>query len=262
MLSRIWLINSILALMVVLFGLKAYGVWVQGNEGHEIPQMVQKPTQRIAKPSKELYEIKILPESKYDVLMSLNLFAPERTEIIPEKKNQAEQSKKLSVAEQKNLTQYLSQLTLYGMVITNDLAEALVSYSVKKLALKGRTRGIRNNPRVNRKSPKQTKWIKAGDKLGDFKVVSIEPDRVLLKAGDQSYDLLLYDKENIKKRRPAKPKPGPNVVGVTVAPKAEKVTAKNRTIPSAPNKDVAPKPFSKAIPQSMQKNLKKTIEKK
>jgi hypothetical protein len=265
MLSRIWLINVILGLFVVFFGLKAYGVWIhQGNKGYETPGMAQQPTQGITKPLRELYEIKIPPESEYDVLVALNLFSPERTEIIPEIKKQDERSKKLSVAEQKNITQYFTQLTLYGLVITNDTAEALVSYPVKKPALKKRRTSIRDKTKrkVNSLRVKQTKWIKAGDKLGDFTVVSIEHDRVFLKAGDQSYDLLLYDKEKIKKRRPAKPKMGPNVVGVSDAPKTATVKGKKETIPSGVKKGVTDKAPSSTIPAATQENLKKAIEKK
>ena len=67
---------------------------------------------------------------------------------------------------------------------------------------------------------RQTKWVKVGDTLGKFKVVSIKPDGVQLKVGGESFDLLLYDKEKLKKRGPAKPKTGPNVVGVSLEPKA------------------------------------------
>ena len=222
MLTKIWLINAIMVLFAVFFGFKAYGVWVQGNKGFDIPEMTQKPDHRISKSSEALHKRNIPPETKYEALMSLNLFAPERTVIIPEAVKPDKASVKLSAADQKKVKQYLKNLTLYGLVITNDSAEALVSHPVAKSVLRGRKTTIPKNRRRNTQSAtnKKTKWIKAGDTLGDFKVVSIKPDRVLLKAGDQSYDLLLYDKEQLKKRGPAKPKAGPNVVGVSVTPKA------------------------------------------
>ena len=249
MVSRIWLANAILALLVVFLGLKAYGVWIQGTRGQEIPQMAQGSTREITEPSRDLNAIKVPPESGYDELATLNLFASERAEIIPEMKKQDEKPTKLSAAEQKDITQYFSKLVLYGLVITNDSAEALVSCPVKKPVLKRGTNPNRNNLRSNKQVPtvkqtrnnlrsnkqipavKQTKWIKAGDKLGDFTVVSIDPDRVFLKAGDQSYDLLLYDKEKVKKRGPARPKTGPTVVGADVRPSVPKVKGKKVDIP-------------------------------
>ena len=216
MFSRMWLINVILLLLFAFLGLKAYGVWFQGNTGDKTPEIAGNPIQKTPKPAAALSERKISPQTKYDALIALNLFHPERTETILEAPKPNEKSKKLSVAEQKNIKQYFIKLTLYGLVITNDSAEALVSYPVEKPVLNGRKNTRRN---VKRLTARQTKWVKAGDSLGDFKVVSIEPDRVQLKAGELSYDLLLYDKEKLKKRGPAKPETGPNVVGVFVKPK-------------------------------------------
>jgi hypothetical protein len=130
MFTKIWLINAIMALFAVFFGFKAYGVWVQGNNGFDIPEMTQKLAQRIPKPAEALHKRKIPPETKYKVLMSLNLFAPERTELIPKAVKPDKASIKLSAADQKKVKQYLNNLTLYGLVITNDSAEELVSYPV------------------------------------------------------------------------------------------------------------------------------------
>jgi hypothetical protein len=217
MLSKIWLINVVLLFLVGFFGLKAYGVWVQGNAGDNPPQIGRKLVQKSPKPVATPYDRKIAPETKYDALITLNLFSPERKETILETPKPDAKAKKLSASEQKNNNQYFTKLTLYGLVITNDSAEALVSYPVAKPVLTGRKSKSRN---VKRLTARQTKWVKVGDTLGDFKVVSITPDRVLLKIGDQSFDLLLYDKGKLKKRAAAKPKTGPNVVGVSVKPEA------------------------------------------
>jgi len=261
MFSRIWLINVILLLLFAFFGVKAYGVWFQGNTGDKTPEIAGNPVQKTPKPVAALYERKIPPETKYDALITLNLFHHERTETILGAPKPDEKSKKLSAVEQKNMKQYFSNLTLYGLVITDDSAEALVSYPVARPVLKGRKAAIPKNTRRNikRLAVKQTQWVKAGDTLGDFKVESIKPDRVLLKAGEQSYDLLLNDKEKPKKRAPAKPKTSPNVVGVSVAPKLAKGKG---TIPPTDKKGLAIKALSGIAPPLTQKNLKKTIEKK
>jgi hypothetical protein len=228
MFSRIWLINVVLALFVCFLGFKAYGVWAKENKAFHVPKAVQKPIQGIPKPPDSLHKRKIPPESRYDILMTLNLFSPERAEALPEVAKPDEKSKKLSATDKKDIQQYFKSLTLYGLVITNDLAEALVSHPVRKPVLKGGKAVIPKNRRRNikRLTVKQTKWVKAGDTLGDFKVVSIKPDRVLLKVSDQSYDLLLYDKDNLKKRAAPKPKTGPNVVGLSVKPKTGSKVAK------------------------------------
>ena len=119
-------------------------------------------------------------------------------------------TKTLSAVEQKNIEQNFSKFTLYGMVITDDSAEALVSCPTTPLVFKRGTKPKRTQ------AVKQTKWVKAGDALDDFKVVAVKPDRVLLEAGGESYDLLLYGNEQVKNRGSAKPKPGPTVLGASV----------------------------------------------
>ncbi len=241
MFSRIWPINVILLLLFAFLGLKAYGVWFQGNAGDKTLEMVVEPARKAPEPLAALYEKKIPPGEKYDALIALNLFSPERTETILEAPKPDGKSKKLSASEQKNIKQYLINLTLYGLVITNDSAEALVSYPVAKPVLNGRKRKSRN---VKRLASRQTKWVKVGDTLDDFKVVSITPDRVLLKVGDQSFDLLLYDKGKLKKRAAAKPKTGPNVVGVSVKLKTgSKVAATPAKTPAVKTKSQSAIPF-------------------
>ena len=252
MLSKIWLINVVLLFLVGFFGLKAYGVWVQGNAGDNPPQIGRKLVQKTPKPVATPYDRKIAPETKYDALIALNLFSPERKETILETPKPDAKAKKVSVAEKKVIEQYCAKLTLYGLVITDDSAEALVSYPVAKPALKGRKNTRRN---VKRLTARQTKWVKAGDSLGDFKVVSIEPDRVLLKTGDQSYDLLLYDKEKLKKRGPAKPKTGPTVVGVSIKPK----TGSQVTGETQKTKEVSQTGKSSAKPPALNTKGKSSI---
>ena len=253
MLSRIWLINVILALLAAFLGFKAFGVWVQGNKGLNIPDMGGKPAQEAPRPAVALHERKIRSESEYDVLVTQNLLAPERKEIFPEAAKPDKKSKKLSTVEQKNTQQYFKSLTLYGLVITNDSAEALVSHPVAKPVPKGKKATIPKNRRRNikRLTVNQTKWVKAGDTLGDFKVVSIKPDRVVLKAGDKSYDLLLYDKDNLKKRAAPKPKTGPNVVGLSVKPKTGSKVAKvpvKSPVVKAKGQSTIPFPTKKGTP--------------
>ena len=187
MFSRIWLINVILLLLFAFFGVKAYGVWFQRNTGDKTPEIAGNLVRKTPKPVAAPYERKIPPETKYDALITLNLFHPDRTETILGAPKPDQKSKKLSTAEQKNMKQYFSNLTLYGLVITNDSAEALVSHPVAKPVPKGRKKVIPKNRRRNikRLTVKQSQWVKAGDALGDFKVVSIKPDRVVLKAGEQ-----------------------------------------------------------------------------
>ena len=227
MFSRIWIANVVLALLVAFFGLKAYGVWFQENEGFEISGKALKPVHRVAETVGMLDKVQITPESEYDSLMTLNLFSPDRTEILIDEVKPSEGVETKSPAEQVNREQFLKSAILYGMVITEGSAEALVSNPAPKPVIKQRRRlGIQKKPETKRLKVKQTKWVKAGDAFGDFEVVAIKPDRILLKAGGQSYDLLLHDKEKVRIRGPARPKTVPTVVGADVRPSTQKVKGK------------------------------------
>ncbi|MCF8127564.1 MAG: hypothetical protein K9N10_03540 [Deltaproteobacteria bacterium] len=263
MFSKIWLINAVLLCLFGFLALKAYGVWFHAKTANETPAIAIKSAQSTPKPLAALDDRKIPSETTYDALINLNLFHPDRTETIVGVPAPDAKSKKLSAKEEQNIEQYFTSLTLYGMVITHDSAEALVSYPVSKSALQSRKALIPKNRRRNvpRISAKENKWVKVGDTLGDFKVESVKPDRVVLKTGEKSYDLLLYDKENLKKRESAKPKSGPTVVGVTVTPEATALNGKKETIPPTAKKGIAGIAPSKVNPPMAQKNLKKAIEK-
>ncbi len=212
MVSRIWLVNAILALFVAFFFVKAYEVWFEENKGMEIPKTVQNPIPSDPNSLEVLDKINIPAESEYSVLMTQNLFSPERTEILPDEAKPAEGEETISAAQQKNLEQSLKKITLYGMVITETTAEALISDVVVAPAVqKGRTLN-RNRIKINK-----TKWVKVGDALGEFQIADINPEGILLKAGSATFDLRLYDAERIKKRVPVKQKEGPTVVGIAGA---------------------------------------------
>ncbi|MBW2354884.1 MAG: hypothetical protein JRF51_16900, partial [Deltaproteobacteria bacterium] len=86
MFSRIWLINLILILGALFFGLKAYGVWTR-----DVASPLQTPPRETRKGSagkgsvkKGLPKKRLLPESAFSVVVEKNLFAPERKEVKPE----------------------------------------------------------------------------------------------------------------------------------------------------------------------------------
>ncbi|MCF8129967.1 MAG: hypothetical protein K9N10_15765 [Deltaproteobacteria bacterium] len=263
MFSKIWFINIILLFLVCFLGIKAFEVWFHGNTGDKAPELAIESAQPTPKPLAAPDDRKIPPETTYDALINFNLFSPERTETILAAPTPDAKSKKLSAAEQKNIEQYFSSLTLYGMVITDDFAEALLSYPVSKSALQSRKAVIpksrgRNVPRI---SAKENKWVKVGDTLGDFKVEAVKPDRVVLKTGEKSYDLLLYDKENLKKRETAKPKSGPKVVGESVTPETAALNEKKGAKPSIAKWEGSKMVPSKANPPIAQKDPKEEKEK-
>lgn len=197
-----------MALCVALFGLKAYEVWSEGESpvlktGNAESRQVQTGK----KPVQGITERKVPPESNYEVVMGKNLFSPKRIETKPETGKQDVKGEGGESPTQKEMEVVLKGIMLFGVVIADDYTAALVT-------------DIGDMPTANKRGrrPKRMvatnkmKWVKVGDTLGDFKVAEITNDRVLLKAGSDKYDLLLYDKDKPKIRVPIKPSSKPVVV--------------------------------------------------
>jgi hypothetical protein len=76
------------------------------------------------------------------------------------------------------------QVTLQGFV----LAEGYQSASIV------------NPGRPLHKGERETKSMRIGDMVGEYKLSKILPDRILLEAGEDSFEVLLYDPRSPKKR--------------------------------------------------------------
>ncbi len=215
MISKIWLINFILALFVAFFGFKAYGVWSQEQPNITARQKSGKASSIVQRPDALLDKRQTPPEKDYAVLINQNLFSPERKEVLPEEKKPARAEEKLHAVEKKNLEEMLDKMVLYGLVITEDSAKALISdVSFEPVVRMGR------KLKLKKLTVGEVKWVKTGDTVGDFEVSKIEKDRVHLKVKGNDYELLLYDKDKLKPHAPVKPKGAPTVVGGT-APQPE-----------------------------------------
>jgi hypothetical protein len=229
MFSKIWLVNLILALFAAFFGLKAYGILSEGHKTGVETRAVEGHREKVRKgTAKGLMRRPFPPESAYAMVVSKNLFSPERSVSEPGQGKQDEKDS-LRVGQLKNA---LKRITLYGVVITDDYRAALVTSTRKK------TRPGRRRLTQQKAGEKQTKWVRKGDTLSDFEVAEIMEDRILLKAGSKSYDLLLYDKDRPKIRVAAKGAAKSKVVPrkgrklkrpkrTPVTPPAEKATARD-----------------------------------
>jgi len=208
MFSRLWLINALMLLCATFFGLKAFAVWSEGESPVlETGNAENRQVQTVKIPVQGITKREVPPESTYEVVMEKNLFSPKRIEPKPETGKQDAKNVGGESPTQKQLEVVLKGISLFGVVITDDYAAALVT-------------DIGNMPSSSkgRRLPKRMlgtnkmKWVKVGDTLGDFEVAGITDDRVLLKAESIKYDLLLYDKDKPKIRASVKPKSKPAVV--------------------------------------------------
>jgi len=80
------------------------------------------------------------------------------------------------------------QITLYGVAITGDYQSASIAQTGKPVPKGGR----------------ETTTIKIGDRIGDYKLTKIMPDRIQLANGEDSFEVLLFDPKTPKKRMDVK----------------------------------------------------------
>jgi len=196
MFSKIVIINIMLALVLIFFGFKTYGVW---KKGEDVVIGNQKTSKAALHSPKKVAEREILPESYYSAVIERDLFSPERREFLPEVSESEVEAEPQKMPGKK--------ITVYGVVIVDDDVTALIS-----------------NP--ERKSgEKPTRWVRTGDKLGDITVVSIEKASILLSDGIQKYRISLYDHAK-PQTRPTAPKTEEPTV----------ITTKTQTKPKEPEK--------------------------
>lgn len=232
------MINIILLFFVAFLGFRAYGVWSRETLDTHISLKPEKVSQNIQQPELKLDRQPLPQEKEYAVLINQNLFSPERKEVLPEEKEPAKAEEKMYAVEKKSLDKMLDKMVLYGLVITEDSAEALVTdVSYRPVVRRGRSLNLK------KVTVGETKWVKSGDMIGDFKVTKIESDRIRLEVKGHDYDLLLYDNEKLKPHAPVKAKGGPTVVGGT-ASKADQASIPVGKTPSLTEKK------SPILPQS------------
>jgi hypothetical protein len=103
-----------------------------------------------------------------------NIFNPDRKEFPVLASVTAEQAKPV----------VRPQIVLYGVMIADDY----------------QTASIVNPGRPMLKGEREVKTIKLGDRVGDYKITKILPDRITVEAPGDSFDVFLYDPKTPKKR--------------------------------------------------------------
>jgi len=123
-------------------------------------------------------------ESSYGVIVSKNLFSPDRMEPAAESLRNETRETKLPG----------KKIYLYGVVLSDDYKLALIT-----------------NP-LRGKGERKDIWVHVGDKVDDLKVIEILKDRILLAKGLKEYEISLYDKNKPKRRGVSKSGKKPTVV--------------------------------------------------
>ena len=205
---RFWLINLLLIFILVLLSVKVYEVWTRPNT-RGLEPIASKSKAAPSLPFVSVAGKKETASAKgFQSISEKNLFSPERKEFpilaFPDGKKGSGRP----------------NIVLYGVTLGEDYQAALIT----------------NPGRRAERGERETMSVKVGEKVGEYQVAKISADRITLENEGDSFDVLLYDASQPKKR-PAPPTPPPSATA-RPSPTAPTPTPS----PGTPPRPVTPSP--------------------
>jgi type II secretory pathway component PulC len=208
----------LLLFVIALLGVRNYEVWTQPVE----VAAENGPTKKQRKDSQAapmVMESKRDPNSiaSYILIAEKNIFNPERKDfpVAPVEQNKAK---------------VRPQVILHGVTIAGDFQVA----------------SITNPGRPLRKGERETMTLKIGQKIGEYNLAKILPDRITMESNGDSFEVLLYDSKNPKKRTEVKTEVKPGTV-MTTQPAPASPSSPAAASATAP----APAPAGKVLPAAI-----------
>jgi len=170
--SRYGILSILLFFVVLILGYENLTVWsssspmgpkkISGKKGEAKPDL----------PLPAAAPKETAPPAAFNVVAAKNIFSPERKEF----------SSTAAAAMAKPVTR--PQVALYGVVIAENY----------------QTASIVNPGRPLYKGERETKTLKVGDMIGEYKLTKILEDRIVMEAGEVSFEVFLYDPRAPKRR--------------------------------------------------------------
>ena len=199
-------LNLLVLFVVLMVGVENYRTWTQPiGFLPERQEIVKKSAPKAENPpavgtAKDLTSLR-----SFIVISEKNIFSPERKDfpiLTVEKSNPATRP----------------QVILYGVTITGDYQAASVA----------------NPGRPLRQGERETMTVKIGEKIGGYKLAKIQPDRITMESNGDSFEVLLYDSRNPKKRTEVKTEVKPATIISTQSAPAPPVAPVPQATPPAP----------------------------
>lgn len=192
----------LLGFIVLLLALKNHELWTQPIEGILEERGTRKGETGVEGPVMPVGPKEKAPVASYVTISEKNLFHPERKEFAVTTLDQSKPTAR-------------PQIILYGVTVKEDYQSATIVHPGRPL----------------RKGEREMMTIKIGDRVGEYRLSKISVDRITMEAGEDTYEVLLYDSSLPKKR--------------TVV-RTESKPAETRTVSPAPAPATVPAPAPRA----------------
>jgi hypothetical protein len=181
MLSKIWIINLVLAALIAVSWI---GIWhIRNAQEPPIPKVSDLPAPDTKADRAKSVEKKPQEASAYDTIVEKNLFSPDRMANI---------TAQASPVVTEDLRISGEKVMLYGVVMIGNEKTAMI-----------------NNPSKG-SNVSEYRWVKEGDSISNLSVAQITKDQIVLKDGFQQYHISLFDPDKERKKeavRTAKEEP-------------------------------------------------------
>jgi len=213
---RYGVFSLFLFFIVLILGYENYQTWSSAGAPGSITQVGKKVDGKTDPPSGAIASREAAPLESFRVIAEKNVFHPERQDF---------PSQAGAAAPIKPATR--PPITLYGVVMVGSYESATII----------------NPGRPLHKGEREAKTLKVGDRVGEYKLAKILPDRIVMQGGEDSFEVLLYDPLSPKKR-----------VAVTTPSPPAKVTSPvsgptpAEGAPAVPPAAVAPTPGTPPVP--------------
>ncbi len=172
MTSRYGVFCLILFFSVLGLGYKNYETWSQPAGAVIKREVPKKPEAKTEALPAAAVPGEMTPREAYKPISEKNIFHPERQEFpVTAAADQAKPTAR-------------PPISLYGVVVAGDYQSATII----------------NPGRTMTKGERETKTVKLGDRIGDYKVAKIQEDRIVMESAADSFEVLLYDPNAPKKR--------------------------------------------------------------
>ena len=184
------ILNLLLMFVVLMVALENYDTWTEPIELlPEYQETVKKSPPKAENPpavgtNKDLTSLR-----SFIVISEKNIFSPERKDF-----------PMLTVEKSNSVTR--PRVILYGVTIAGDFQAA----------------SLANPGRPLKKGERETITVKIGEKIGEYKLAKIQPDRITMESNGDSFEVLLYDSRNPKKRTEVKTEAKPATASTQPAP--------------------------------------------
>jgi hypothetical protein len=160
--SHVWVINIFFAVCAVVFGFRAWNIWFSDASAVSPVPGGDMPGFRI--PYAGLTERQIVPSSEYDAVVNRNLFSADRKEVKAAGTSDPSQNQEPSAGK---------HIRLYGVFMTDAAKTAIIDAS-------------------DQPDKRKALRVREGDSVQNVKIISIQPDRIIVSEGEGQKVIPLY----------------------------------------------------------------------